>query len=144
MPHIPVKFKSDKEIEKESRTNIFDVKVRRHNPMDFEHQYNCWECTNYIKPECNLGVPYSKENAFIGCYPCVNDCPIVVNAKRVGDLCDFYEEAKCRKGYPVAGLPMDCSEYNGPKPHVMYLGGAVLISYGSKEKIEKNMRANKK
>jgi hypothetical protein len=142
MPHIPVKFKSDKEIENEETGT--EIKVRRHNPFDFENQYICDFCPNMIQPKCNLGVPYSKENAFLGCYPCVKDCSIVINEKRVGDLCDFYEEAKCKKGYPVSIEPMNCPEYDGPKPHVINLGWAVLINYGGKEKFVKNMRANKK
>lgn len=115
MPIVPIKFKSDKEIEKELKP--IEVKVRRFSgdPLDFLEKVPCLECSKYIEPECKLGVPYSKDNAFYGCYPCVRDCPIVVHEKKVGDLCDHYVSAKCKDGYYVSLLPTACPGYDGPE-----------------------------
>lgn len=129
MPYTPIKFKSDKEIEKEETTNSFGVKVRRHNPMDFQHWYDCWYCSNIVKPKCKLNIPFSKENGVIGCYPCVRDCQILIKEHVMGDICRFYERATCKEGYPVSEALMDCPAYNGPKPQVDYLGEFVMISY---------------
>ena len=130
---MPVKFKSDKEIEKESRGT--DVKVRRHNPMDFENEVVCYFCSNVIWPKCKLGVTE---------HPCALDCEIVVKEKKIDEFCRYYERLDCKKGYYASGMPMHCPDYDGPKPHVAYLGSLVLINYGGKEKVEKNMRANEK
>lgn len=121
MPHIPIKFKSDKEIEEELKVGF---KVRRHNPLDFENQYVCWVCSNLIQPKCNLGVTP---------HPCDLDCPIVVFDKKIGDLCEQYEEAKCKKGYYVSGIPMHCPDYDGPKPEVKYFSGFVMINFGKRK-----------
>ena len=135
MPIIPVKFKSDKEIEEEVSTNPFEAKVRKHNTLDFENQVVCYYCSNVIMPKCKLGITE---------YPCAPDCLIVVKEKKIQESCEHYEELSCKKGYYASGIPMSCPDYNGPKPHVEYHGRFVLISYGGIDKVKSNMKIDKK
>lgn len=142
MPVVPIKFKSDKEIE--DGENFGDFKRRRHDPLDFEHWYDCYQCSKIIKPKCKLGIPYYEENAVFGCYPCVLDCIVLVKEKVVGDLCKHYQVAKCKEGFPVSGIPMNCPVYDGPKPKVEYLNGMVIISPDGKGPFQDKLKPKDK
>ena len=73
MPIIPVEFKSDKEIEEESKKPI-TIKSRGYRPFDFNNHFSCSYCSNIIWPECRMEVTDT---------PCVSDCPIVVQKNKI-------------------------------------------------------------
>lgn len=105
MPMKKVNFKSDREIEDSAKKPI-EIKSRSYNPFQLDGLADCLQCSNVIRPACDLGVKT----------PCDVNCFMVTEHKKIHEYCPHYAGFECKEGYPVSLLDyMPCPKYDGPK-----------------------------